>query len=308
MKKDIKILATRDHYFLDEESGVEQSKHDVIAKKFQSKQQFIKFFGENLVTLNKLTGNEIKFFVNCLSFMNYQNTIILNSDLRKDLKEILNISLPAISMHLKSLIEKEILIHLDPKKLSDEEKEYFKLTDRQSKMYLMNPKIVGKGSFKDLKEMRQILIKKFNFDKLEFEQQIVDERIYFDNDTKKNEYTVEKVIKSSDENTQNTMVIVDEKDKETKTNNKEILALNEEKKIESESIQPQKNDLTKDNNLLSLSKEVIELFNKEQKEHYNRMKKLEILMEAVQDKLIEENKLDDFQKVKDEFNKVTNEK
>lgn len=42
----------------------------------------------------------------------------------------------------------------------------------------MNPQIIGKGSFKDLKKLRQTVVKTFDFDNLEFKQEISVESEY----------------------------------------------------------------------------------------------------------------------------------
>ncbi|EJP2870367.1 hypothetical protein NTM01_001640, partial [Campylobacter jejuni] len=282
MMKDLNVLATKDHYYIDKKTDMETSRHSVVAQRFTNREQFVKFFAENLFVLNNLSGNEMKFFINCLSFMNYQNTIIINSDFRKDLSKLLDISLPAISNHLKTLIEKEILIHLNPKELNESEKQYFKLTDRQTKMYLINPKVVGKGSFRDLKEMRQILIRRFNFDDLRFEQEIIDEREYNTNFDKTKKYQVADIIKSKNDNSENTTIIIDEKKEAINNNNNE------------------------NNAILSLSAELKTTLNEIKKDYIRQIQGIEKIVNKVQDQLIENNQIEEYKDLKTIYNGLSN--
>lgn len=47
-----------------------------------------------------------------------------------------------------------------------------------NKEYIINPQIVGKGSFRDLKKMRQTVITDYDFDTLEMKSQVIQEAKY----------------------------------------------------------------------------------------------------------------------------------
>lgn len=40
----------------------------------------------------------------------------------------------------------------------------------ETNSFIINPQIIGKGSFKDLKKLRQTIVKEFDFEKLELTQ------------------------------------------------------------------------------------------------------------------------------------------
>ncbi|ECK2550144.1 TPA: hypothetical protein ACX8VE_001711 [Campylobacter jejuni] len=280
-KEENEILATKDHYYFDEGLGVERSKHNILVKSFKRKDQFIKFFAENLMTLNQLTPHEVKFFVNCLSFMNYQNTIIINGDFRKDVAAQMKISLPAVSKHLKSLIDKEILIHLDPDDLDEETKEALKLGNHQKKMYLISPKVVGKGSFRDLAEVRQILVKKFNFNEMKYSQEIIDERIYSGSTSiNSKDYEIKQINNLQTPNSDKTTIVVGEKDK----------------KQAIEHIPEEKNkDILQIYNLLQ------NVIKEEKDSFFEKMKRIESLVTSVQEKLIENDHIEEYMNLKNSF-------
>ncbi|ELU5093585.1 hypothetical protein SB881_001914, partial [Campylobacter upsaliensis] len=61
-------------------------------------------------------------------------------------------------------------------KITKEQQEEYDIISPNS--YIMNPQIIGKGSFKDLKKLRQTTIKEFDFEKLEMIQKVEVESEY----------------------------------------------------------------------------------------------------------------------------------
>lgn len=278
----IEILASQNHIRGNGKNKM-TSKNTTIARRFDNKQQFVKFFGKSVITLNELTGNEVKFFVNCLNYMNYQNTIILGSDVRNDLCYLLKLQKPAISNYIKSLKAKKILIHLDPEKLTSEEKEYFKLTDRQKKMFLVNPDVVGKGSFRDLIQMRQILIKTFDFENLTFEQEIINEASYISDDEKLKPHVIENVVHKQGDNSVETTILVKEQ--------KENLI---------------KQETPTNNELVQKANELIEHLSRQQEEVNKNKKSLNNFIELLQDELINNGQIEQFKELKNKTRKLFN--
>ncbi|MBX7491569.1 hypothetical protein [Helicobacter turcicus] len=141
-----------------------------LVKKIKSQKQddFVKLFADSVYVISNLTGSEIKVFWSLLMMMNYKNIIILSSDLRKRMSAILGVTHSAITQNLQSLIKKNIIVHLDPEVMTNEARAEFNIFPCDKKAYLVNPDIVGRGSFRDLAKIRQIIVKEWDFDKFEY--------------------------------------------------------------------------------------------------------------------------------------------
>ena len=94
--------------------------------------------------------------------MNYYNVVTINSTIRKSTQIALNLSQPAVSKGINALIEKKVLI-----KIEADNAEEFNVSFYTGKEYLVNPQLIGSGSFKELSIIRRVITTTFDFDTLE---------------------------------------------------------------------------------------------------------------------------------------------
>lgn len=173
-------IFSQEYLLEDSNTGEVVRNTGAVTKNFKKKDDFVKFFIEGVDFINSanISGNEIKFLINCLKWVNYKNILIMDSRMRKAIAQGMNVSLPAVSVCLKKLIDKEVLVHLDPSKLNPEVKAEFNLLDDDKKVYLINPNVIGKGSFRDLSKVKQVVVKEYDFEKLDYKKEVFNSFLY----------------------------------------------------------------------------------------------------------------------------------
>ncbi|WP_297880824.1 hypothetical protein [uncultured Campylobacter sp.] len=138
----------------------------------KTKDDFIKLFAENIDYLNEnLSSPALRVIIMMMKNLNYQNVFRYDSEfvnyfVRKDI-----LSKSSVYRALKELEDKRIIF-----KLSEEQREEFDIIGTNS--FIVNPQVIGKGSFKDIRRLRQTVTKTFDFDKLEMKQEIQVESAY----------------------------------------------------------------------------------------------------------------------------------
>ncbi|EID5127979.1 hypothetical protein LB689_001877, partial [Campylobacter coli] len=106
---------------------------------------------------------------------------------------------------IKELEDKNVIF-----KITKEQQEEYDIISPNS--YIMNPQIIGKGSFKDLKKLRQTTIKEFDFEKLEMIQKVEVESEYEGLDEVK--YYIEDIKQIAYPNTIENQIIISKKEAE----------------------------------------------------------------------------------------------
>lgn len=138
----------------------------------KTKDDFIKLFVENISFLtDNLSNPALRVVLMMVKNLNYQNVFNYNSDFVHyfESKKILGKS--SVYRAIKELEDKQVIF-----KVTEEQRKEYDIIGSNS--YIMNPQIIGKGSFKDLKKLRQTVVKTFDFDNLEFKQEISVESEY----------------------------------------------------------------------------------------------------------------------------------
>ncbi|EDO7551997.1 hypothetical protein GM781_08790 [Campylobacter jejuni] len=141
-------------------------------QKEKTKDDFIKLFVENINYLtDNLSNSALRVVLMMFKNLNYQNIFHYNSDFVSYFtnKKILGKS--SVYRAIKELEDKNVIF-----KITKEQQEEYDIISPNS--YIMNPQIIGKGSFKDLKKLRQTTIKEFDFEKLEMVQKVEVESEY----------------------------------------------------------------------------------------------------------------------------------
>ena len=114
----------------------EQTRKSKSKTKVETEPHFIKLYIQDICLLNKIpmTGNHILNVL--LTFMNYENEIILNSGIKRRITANLNISMGTLDNNLSKLVKLNIMKRID------------------TGIYKLNPNLFGKGHWTDIKEIR----------------------------------------------------------------------------------------------------------------------------------------------------------
>ena len=197
---------------VDYQTGEVVYKEALKVTKEKNKEKFIKIFIDNLdYIIEALKPIEKSIFFVLMHQMNYHNVVILNSTTRKTTQKALNLSQSAVSKGINALIDKKVLIKIEETKAKEFNVPYF--TDKE---YLVNPQLIGSGSFKDLSRIRHIVTTTYDFNKLETTKEIEASYVYseFDEVSKDLEnHEVKQITRqiSSDKKNTSTEILLGEK-------------------------------------------------------------------------------------------------
>ncbi len=173
IRTDHQVVYRHDGTIIDDNGEVITSQNYVI-KKERTKEGFIKLFVENLRYLVDLDNNEKMLFFLILSKMDYRNIIFLDKNLKSAIIAEKYMSRATLYRAINGLVNKQIIIKLDPSIQKIREM----MVVYSNEAYLVNPNLVGKGGFRDLRKLRHTVITDFDFDKLEMRQAYTQETEY----------------------------------------------------------------------------------------------------------------------------------
>ena len=205
-------LINTERIAVDYQTGEVVYKEALKVTKEKNKEKFIKIFIDNLdYIIEALKPIEKSIFFVLMHQMNYHNVVILNSTTRKTTQKALNLSQSAVSKGINALIDKKVLIKIEETKSKEFNVPYF--TDKE---YLVNPQLIGSGSFKDLSRIRHIVTTTYDFNKLETTKEIEASYVYseFDEVSKELEnHEVKQITKqiSPDKKNTSTEILLGEK-------------------------------------------------------------------------------------------------
>lgn len=177
-------------------------------QKEKTKDDFLKLFAENITFLIEgLSSASIKVFLMIIKNINYQNVFQYTSEFVNYFVEKEIMSKSSVYNAINELIEKKVIL-----KITKEQREIFGIIG--SKSFIINPQIAGKGSFRDLKKLRQTVVKTFDFDKFEMKQEVEVESEYEGlEEVKKNpeDFYVENVKQVSSNNLIENEIVISKK-------------------------------------------------------------------------------------------------
>lgn len=142
-----------------------------FVKAVKTKDDFVKLFISNLDFLQSLSNAENKVLFYAMKNLNYANAFFFTNVFIKYFVDNDILSRASVYNSIKSLVEKNVFI-----KATEELKKEFGLYGND--IYFVNPNIIGKGSFGDLKELRKTIIKTFDFENLKMKQETITEAKY----------------------------------------------------------------------------------------------------------------------------------
>lgn len=242
---------------IDNKTGEVTTTINSFLQKAKTKDEFVKLFVENIYFLNEnLSNSALRVILAIIKNLNYQNAFNYTSDFINyfESKKILGKS--SVYRALKELEEKQIIY-----KILDEEKENLEIVG--SNVYIVNPNIIGKGSFHDLTKLRQTIVRTFDFNKLEFTQEYNIETEYegledFKNNPEK--YTIDSIRQTKKVRRIENEIVVVKKDNS-----------NDDNIINAEEL----NETYQNNNQISMVETVPNETNKEEKSKSMSDKELE---------------------------------
>lgn len=197
---------------LDYATGEVKQKDNMFVTQVKKKDDFLKLFVLNLEFIaTELENSEKTVLFLIISNMNFKNIVNINPDLRAEIVYKSKMHRNTVSKAISSLEEKNIIYRLD----SEELREKYDVFSRNA--YLVNPDVIGKGAFRDLKNLRQTVVTDFDFDTLEMKKQIIRETKYDDFNEisqNKNEYEIKSVTHkvNPEQKTNDTNILIGKKD------------------------------------------------------------------------------------------------
>ena len=213
-----KVIMSREKHYVNHETG-EILGTEVLSLQVKTKDEFVKIFVENMDYLGKtLEGFEFKTLFFVLKKIDYQNSLIIDSTFRKNLSILFGNKSPSvIARAIKGLVEKQILIEINTPELRERFQSFV------GNAYYVNPNIIGKGSFRDIKKLRQTTVVDYDF-----EQNQVKKRVNVDTEYKEaqevlensNDYQIDnvEVIENEKNNTKEANLIISKKNTNTEQN------------------------------------------------------------------------------------------
>lgn len=188
----------------------------------KTQDEFVKLFVENIDYLGKkLNGFEFKTLFFILKKMDYQNSLVIDSTFKKNLSICFDDkSSSVISRAISGLIEKKILLKIDTMEL----KQKFQAFVGDS--YYVNPNIIGKGSFRDIKKLRQTIVTDFDFENNKVTKSSSIDTAYKDgqdllDNTEKYKVDNIEIINDTNANERTANIIVSEKQEEAHNGEKD---------------------------------------------------------------------------------------
>ncbi|EDO6913726.1 hypothetical protein FW605_09275 [Campylobacter coli] len=204
------VVYRKDNLSTDCITGEVIERNQIIVRKVQTRESFIKLFTENIHYIINLEPQEKTLFFTLLSSVDYKNVVRFDKSMKQNI--ILDKVLSRAGMYraLNGLIEKKVIFKID----RDFVKSYAGVGSDDC--YLFNPNLVGRGSWNDLKNLRHTITREWDFENLEFRENLEIEEEYLGLDEIKNnqkQYQVKEINQEHDETTKvkNTEIVIEEK-------------------------------------------------------------------------------------------------
>jgi len=134
-----RIIYKEEKSKINNETGeiVEEVKHTTT--RIPKEPNYIKVYIQAVGLLHNLPNSADKILFELIKYVNYDNEIIINKNVKERIAERLNISLSRVNMYISDLTKKNFLIR------------------KARGVYILNPYVFGKGNWKDIYELRKAL-------------------------------------------------------------------------------------------------------------------------------------------------------
>lgn len=237
-EKNKRVVMSHKKEYLDTNTGEVVATEQVNLLKSETRDEFLKLFIHNIDYLGKeLEASEFKTFFFVLQKVNYHNCLYIDASFKSDLQKKYSVSAATISRAVKGLEEKNVIIPL-----SDELRNKYDMFAKNP--YIVNPNFIGRGSFRDLKQLRQEVVSVFDFESYEFKKIRNTSAVYKDGTEilqNPDDFIVQQIEVNQDEEQrqQNTNILIKEKNDDKTI---DILHSNNQKNIEEPSLFLEEND------------------------------------------------------------------
>lgn len=168
-------------------------RNQIIVRKIQTRESFIKIFTENIHYIINLEPQEKTLFFTLLSSVDYKNVVRFDKSMKQNI--ILDKVLSRAGMYraLNGLIEKKVIFKIDREFV----KSYAGVGSDDC--YLFNPNLVRRGSWNDLKNLRHTITREWDFENLEVRENLEIKEEYLSFDEIKNnqeQYQIKEINKN----------------------------------------------------------------------------------------------------------------
>ncbi|ECP7276040.1 hypothetical protein OLO84_00925 [Campylobacter jejuni] len=192
------VVYRKDNLSTDCITGEVIERNQIIVRKVQTRESFIKLFTENIHYIINLEPQEKTLFFTLLSSVDYKNVVRFDKSMKQNI--ILDKVLSRAGMYraLNGLIEKKVIFKID----RDFVKSYAGVGSDDC--YLFNPNLVGRGSWNDLKNLRHTITREWDFENLEVRENLEVEEEYLGLDEIKNnqkQYQIKEINQEHDKTT-----------------------------------------------------------------------------------------------------------
>jgi len=131
-----KIYKEVDTIQVDKETGEISSQTKELSSYVSSEPPFVKMYLDDLILLNNLPKLSSDLLYELIKLINYENKIVLNGALKKDIAKKINVEPKSLNNTLTKFGKKDILIRLD------------------TGIYMVNPELFARGSWTDIRKIR----------------------------------------------------------------------------------------------------------------------------------------------------------
>jgi len=134
-----KITYLEEEFKINNETGEIQEKSTCRTIHLPREEDYVKIYINHINYLNNLPQGLDAIIYALLKRINYQNEIVINSAIKRQIAKELKKTFNTINQYITKLVQNDILIRVD------------------TGIYYLNPIFYGKGSWKDILELRKKL-------------------------------------------------------------------------------------------------------------------------------------------------------
>ena len=259
-------------------------------KKTKRRDSFIKLFVENLDFVVRLENQEKTLFFYFLIKVDYNNLVSFDTNLKHSIVSSNIMAKATMYRAFQGLLNKKVLLKLEESQTEE------MVGMRMKDCYILNPNLVGRGSWNELKKLRHTITREADFENFEIKQTIQLEAEYEGLQeilSNPNQYTIGSIEHniSKDGKRKDLRIVIDEKDnQEQEINPSPRPQIKEIEKVEE----------TKENNE-TINQENLELIKEQGKlkalELEIKNKEIELIRLKLKERLIMEGKIEEALKI-----------
>lgn len=158
---------------IDHETGEVLTTSNSVVTREKSRPKFIQLYVENLNVVWNLSAKAKSALIVLLNNLDYDNKIRIDANQKKIMQVYLDISRYTVANAIKELEEAKLIMAINTKALKEKYSKEFGMPLVGRDWYLINPNVVGKGSFNEIKRLRRTVKQDFDFVDFKAETQVL---------------------------------------------------------------------------------------------------------------------------------------